>query len=192
MSESETLQNKPDQESDSLNVLGVIRRLEVGPVRLDRNRVTAPYRVSQRGKTDAMELVYRFEEDVFRPEEKDAVNLAGMLSVQVALNYGLFCDEIVFRGEFDRDDRKFIKAMASSTAREIFVKKFLEPNPFLLGPVTDLPPARQPNYLRAKLLFPDESRTSFHGQGNKERKGPAGTGTGQGMRYFRVAARTAS
>jgi creatinine amidohydrolase/Fe(II)-dependent formamide hydrolase-like protein len=141
---------------DPLDILRVIRRLEVGPVRLDQNRITAPYIVSQNGKTDTIELVYRFEEDVFVSDDGDSINLAGMLSAQVALNYGLFCDEIIFHGPFDRDDQRFIKEMAANTAREIFVKKFLEPNPFLLEQVASLPPARRERYLRARLLFPDE------------------------------------
>jgi hypothetical protein len=149
---------KVDAGRDPLDVLRVIPRLEVGPVRLDGNRVTAPYMVSQNGKTDTMELVYRFEENVFVPDDGDAINLAGMLSAQVALNYGLFCDEIIFHGRFDRDDRRFIRKMAANTAREIFVKKFLEPNPFLLEQAATLPPARRESYLRARLLFPDQER----------------------------------
>ncbi len=146
----------PNAGRDPLDVLRVIARLEVGPVRLDRNRVTAPYMVSQNGKTDTMELVYRFEENVFVPDDGHSMNLAGMLSAQVALNYGLFCDEILFHGRFDRDDQRFIREMAANTAREIFVKKFLEPNPFLLKQVATLPPVRHESYLRARLLFPDE------------------------------------
>jgi len=141
---------------DPLDILKVIRRLEVGPVRLGPNRVTAPYMVSHNGKTDTMELAYRFEENVFVPDDGHAINLAGMVCAQVALNYGLFCDEIVFHGRFDRDDRRFIREMATNTTREIFVKKFLEPNPFLLEQVATLPTARRESYLRARLLFPDE------------------------------------
>jgi creatinine amidohydrolase/Fe(II)-dependent formamide hydrolase-like protein len=126
--------------------------------------------VTQDGRTDTIELVYRFEENVFVPDDSPSMNLAGMLSVQVALNYGLFCDEIVFYGPFDRDDRRFIKEMAANTAREIFVKKFLEPNPFLLEQVNHLPPIPRESYLQARLLFPDErgpatKRVQSHGTG---------------------------
>ena len=156
MSKAKVKNDMPNTGGDPLDILRVIRRLEVGPVRLDRNRVTAPYIVSQNGKTDTIELVYRFEENVFVPDDGHSMNLAGMLSAQVALNYGLFCDEILFHGPFDRDDQRFIKEMATNTAREIFVKKFLEPNPFFLEQVTSLPPTRRESYLRARLLFPDE------------------------------------
>ncbi len=78
-----------------------------------------------------------------------------MIAAQVALNYGLFCDEIVFHGPFDHHDRRFIESMAANTAREIYVKKFLQPNPFLRGPAASLPVVKQKSYLRARLVFPD-------------------------------------
>ncbi len=45
--------------------------------------------------------------------------------------------------------------MTRNTAREIFVKKFLEPNPFLKDAVRALPAVRKDNYARARLVFPD-------------------------------------
>jgi hypothetical protein len=74
---------------DRLNVLGVIRRLEVGPVRLKPRVMTAPYRVTQDGEVHENELIYRFEEDVFLPDEPASLNLASMMAAQVALNYFL-------------------------------------------------------------------------------------------------------
>ena len=144
-----------DLEDDPLRELEVIQRLEVGPVRLERRRITAPYRVIGNDVDDTIDLTYRFEEDVFIPDESVSINLGNMISAQVALNYGLFCKEIVFRGQFDTHDRRFIQDMAKNTAREIFVKKFLEPNPFLIGTVTELPPKKLRTYLRAKISFPD-------------------------------------
>jgi creatinine amidohydrolase/Fe(II)-dependent formamide hydrolase-like protein len=119
--------------------------------------------VTQDGKVDSIDLLYHFEEDVFIPEEPDSQNLASMLCVQAALNYGLFCDEIVFRGSFDGYDKEFIEEMARNTAREIFVKKFLEHNPFIMGPWAKLPPVKQKSYLRARLIFEDE-KTMTPGQ----------------------------
>jgi creatinine amidohydrolase/Fe(II)-dependent formamide hydrolase-like protein len=138
---------------DPLRPLRAIGRLAVGPIRLERNRLVAPYQVTQDDKTDATDLIYRFEEDVFVPGEAGSQNLASMIAVQVALNYGLFCDVMAFHGFFDRYDRRFIEEMARNTAREIFVKKFLEPNPFLYGPASELPPVKLDNYLRAEILF---------------------------------------
>ena len=151
---TEPTENPVTRSADNpLQGLGVIQRLEVGPVRLEKRRATANYRIFQNGRTDSAELIYKFEEDVFVPDEPASHNLASMLSIQVALNYGLFCDEIAFLGRFDKHDRKFIQQMARHTAREIFVKKFLEHNPFIDGPAGSLSPVKRNDYLRARLLF---------------------------------------
>jgi len=142
-------------EADPLKILSAIRRLEVGPVALEPRKLSVPYRVVRGGARDETDLVYRFEEDVFDPGDPASVNLAGMMGAQVALNYGLFCEEIVFRGPFDSHDRRFLEEMAQNTAREIFVKKLLEPNPFLVGDAARLGPQKRASYLRAKLRFPD-------------------------------------
>ena len=47
-----------------------------------------------------------------------------------------------------------------STAREIYVKKFLEPNPFITGEAARLPVVKEKNYLRAKLHFEDGAGVS--------------------------------
>jgi hypothetical protein len=45
--------------------------------------------------------------------------------------------------------------MAENTAGEIYVNKFLGPNPFLRGEAARLPVIRQRRYLQATLSFPD-------------------------------------
>jgi creatinine amidohydrolase/Fe(II)-dependent formamide hydrolase-like protein len=160
-----------DGEKDVLAGLGVIERLEVGPVRVFPNRVVAPYRVIQNGRMDSMEVIFRFEEDVFTPDEPDSFNLAGMMSAQVAINYGLFCDEIVFHGWFDSHDQRFVRDMARNTAREIYVKKFLEPNPFLLKSFAVLPVVRRESYLRSRVRFED-GRPLFSSEGEKNQGRP--------------------
>lgn len=142
-----------DSKDDPLSMLNVIERLEIGPVELEPRRVIAPYRVTKNGETHTINLLYRFEEDVFSLEEPASFNLASMLAAQVSLNYGLFCNEMAFHGWFDGYDKRFIEEMAQNTAREIFVKKFLEHNPFLHGSVTQLPLVKLENYLRARITF---------------------------------------
>jgi len=137
------------------NDLCVLDRLEVGPVRLEPKRLTAPYRVVAKGREDATELIYRFEEEVFDPHDPSSQNLAAMLAAQVAVNYGLFSRTLVFRGPYDDVDRRFIAEMSENTAREIFVKKFLEPNPFLVGELDLKPPSGGEGFLRANLEFAD-------------------------------------
>ncbi len=140
---------------DLLSALQVFDRLEMGPVKLESKRLMAPYRLFWNGREDRTELIYSYEETVFDPLEPESQNLAGMIAAQVALNYGLFCRNIVFHGTFDELDRRFIQDMAENTAREIYVKKFIEPNPFLTGAITQIPAKKMQKYLRAKLEFPE-------------------------------------
>lgn len=141
------------REKDPLEVLKVISKLEVGPVRIQEHRLIAPYTVTQNSKKATFELIYHYEEKVLAPDEPASRNLADMIAVQVALNYGLFCQEIVFHGSFDSIDRKFIQEMMANTSREIYVKKFLEPNPFLLGEAARLPTIKKVNHTHAKITY---------------------------------------
>ena len=138
-----------------LSVLQVFDSLEVGPVKLEPQKLTMPYKLFSNGQEDTTELVYSYEEDVFDKDDIATQNLASMIGAQVALNYGLFCRRIIFRGTFDDTDRRYINDMAENTAREIYVKKFLESNPFLTGGAGDLPVIKKQHYLAARLEFPD-------------------------------------
>ncbi|MCF8062035.1 MAG: creatininase family protein [Deltaproteobacteria bacterium] len=151
------------ESTDILSPLRAFRSLIVGPVVLEGRRVRTPYRVlGLDGTGEETELVYRWEEEVFPPGEPGSRNLASLLSAQVALNYGLFCDEIRFRGPYDSADRRFLEGAAGNTAREIYVNKFLRPNPFLTGPAADLPVVRKKSYLRARLVFePGEAEAAI-------------------------------
>jgi hypothetical protein len=142
---------------DPLDILKVIDRLEVGSAKLERKRLAAPYKVTQNNQEYTKVLVYSYEEDVFDPAEMESQNLADMIAAQVALNYGLFCRTIVFRGMYDESDQRFIREMAENTAREIYVKKFLEPNPFLIGEVKNLPVLKKERYSNAELVFLNKS-----------------------------------
>ena len=72
---------------DSLAFLGVWDSLEVGPVRLETRRFVTPYTVVRGSQRESIDLVYRYEEDVFEPRDPGAMNLAAMIGAQVALNY---------------------------------------------------------------------------------------------------------
>jgi hypothetical protein len=150
------LQNVPDCE-DMLSRLMVFDKLEVGPVKVEPRRLLAPYRLHHNGTEHHNRLIYSFDEDVFDPFEAESLNLAGMMAVQVALNYGLFCRTMVFHGLFDALDRRFLLRMAENTAREIYVKKFLEPNPFLIGAAKHLPMVKLSKYLQAQIQFPQSA-----------------------------------
>ena len=151
-----------DNTSKDMKILKVISTLEVGPVRIERSRLSAPYKIINRDGSDSFELIYRFEEDVFTPDDSSSINLGSMIAAQVAINYGLFCESIIFKGHYDRHDINFIKMMMENSAREIYVKKFLEPNPFILGTASQLKPVKKKRYLNASLMFPnvEENRIS--------------------------------
>ena len=142
------------REAEVLERLLVIDRLEVGPVELKPDGLRMPYRVHAAGGVDETVLSYRWEEKVFDPDAPADLQLASLVGVQVALNYGLFCRELVLHGPFDEADRAWLVDMAENTAREIYVNKLLAPNPFIRG-LGELPAERRERFLQARLLFPD-------------------------------------
>jgi len=144
-----------NEDADALLKLVVFDELHIGPVVLSGKKLTAPYSLRYADKEDQIDLIYSYEEEVFQPDDSVSQNLASMIAAQVALNYGLFCKKIVFHGVYDNIDQRFLRDMAENTAREIYVKKFLEPNPFLMGEVSDLPVIKQKKYSAAELVFPD-------------------------------------
>jgi creatinine amidohydrolase/Fe(II)-dependent formamide hydrolase-like protein len=138
---------------NSLENLKVISKLEIGPVHLERDRLAAPYSVYTKNKVDRTTLIYKYEEKVFERDNPGDQNLANLIAVQVALNYGLFCNDIIFNGIFDRQDKRFIMEMMENTSREIYVKKFLEDNPFLVKEAKNLPDKPYHKFTNASLHF---------------------------------------
>ena len=128
-----------EENKNNLEKLVVFDRLEVGPIKIEKKRIVAPYTIFKKDFSDYIELIYSYEEDVFDPEDDSHLNLASMIAAQVAINYGLFCKKITFNGLYDNTDQNVIKDWMENTAREIYVKKFLEPNPFLIGDAVNLP-----------------------------------------------------
>ena len=138
-----------------MKALQVLDRLEVGPVNLEPDRLVAAYSVTRGRETEVTELAYKYPEPVFDPDEPASQNLAAVAAAQVALNYGLFCRELAFRGPYDRQDRRFITEMTRHTAREIYVNKLLQQNPFLVPGALDLPAGRPDDFLLAQVHFDD-------------------------------------
>ena len=129
-------------------------------MRVEPRRLLCPYTVVRDGRAESFRLIYRYEEPVFRPGDPDSLALASMIAAQVALNYGLFCRTLRFRGNYERRDRGFLSAMAENTAQEIFVNKLLRPNRFLIGPARGLQDARfqaPERFCPARLVFDDRA-----------------------------------
>ena len=76
-----------------------------------------------------------------------------MILSQVAINYGLFCKEIIFDGLYDDTDKRFILDMIENTSREIFVNKFLYPNEYIKAPYNQLKAEKHNRYSAAKVSF---------------------------------------
>jgi creatinine amidohydrolase/Fe(II)-dependent formamide hydrolase-like protein len=135
--------------------LQVIDRLEVGPIKIEPRRLSAPYTIINGKTRDSIELVYSYEEDIFTGNDQAEMNLASMILAQVAFNYGIFCKVIAFNGVFSSIDRKFIADMTENTSREIYVKKLLEPNPYMGKDWSGLTAEKRKTYTQATLEFPD-------------------------------------
>lgn len=141
-------------ESPNIRSLLVFKSLRIYAPQIEAKRVKASYEVTHlNGEIATNELIYSYSEKVFEPESVKSINLASMMLCQVALNYGLFCKEIVFEGLFDDTDKRFILDMLENTSREIYVNKFLLPNEFLINPYNKLQPEKLKTYTAAVVSF---------------------------------------
>ncbi len=134
--------------------LAVFDTLRVHRICLKTNEVRATYSLLKTdGELLEMDLIYSYPETFFDKKKSTDVNLASMMTVQVAINYGLFCKKMVFDGLFDMTDKQFITDMIENTAREIYVNKFLFPNEFLVSPFDKMDATPQKKYTNAEIIF---------------------------------------
>lgn len=137
----------------------VLRKLTVCNIRVEPKKIRAEYVVEQfSGNKAQYELIYSYSRPYFHHQCPEDVNLASMMAVQVALNYGLFCQSIEFDGLFDTTDKAFLKKMLENTSREILTNKLLIDNEFILPDYKPLSVPQQKVYTQAKLVF---SNTRF-------------------------------
>jgi creatinine amidohydrolase/Fe(II)-dependent formamide hydrolase-like protein len=150
-------ENSVKAQTEPFPTLLVFDQLDIGPIKLEKNRLVAPYTLTIDGVSDSIDFIYKFDEHVFTPDEAESLNLASMMAAQVALNYGLFCRRIVFHGLYNQEDKKFIHSMMDNTSREIYVKKFLEDNPFILRDKVETPIQKLKKYTQATIQFVDHA-----------------------------------
>ncbi len=132
----------------------VIKKLSVTDISIEPKKVKAIYLVEKfSGETDFYEHSYTYEHPYFDKNSYDDVNLASMMLAQVAMNYGLFCEELVFDGLYDKADQQFIREMTENTSREILTNKLLIKNEFLKPPFDTLKPEKREKYTQAKITF---------------------------------------
>ncbi len=142
------------EKTKTLRDFVVLDQLQVGPVLVEPKRIKVPYQVTKlNGELVCNELIYSYQENVFDPKQPDSLNLASMMAAQVALNYGLFCQSIVFDGLFDEVDERFLLDMMENTSREIFVNKLLQPNEFLVPEYAAVKAEKHKRYTAANVQF---------------------------------------
>lgn len=160
------------KEGIGLREFVTFRQLKAGPVVLEAKRVKVPYALTMHdGSTVSNELIYTYSEKVFDKNRQEDVNLASMMGVQVAMNYGLFCEEMVFDGIFDDADQRFILDMVENTAREIYVNKLLTPNEFLKPGFEKVKVEKFKRYTAAKIFF---TNTDFKAEEDTWNLSPTG------------------
>ena len=137
-----------------IRALVVHSKLSVHQLIVEKKRVKATYTITKSdGSEWSNELIYSYEQAFFDPRSAADVNLASMMAVQVALNYGLFFETIVFDGLFDKTDQRFLLDMLENTSREIYVNKFLMPNEFIKAPYNQLEARQEKQYTAARVQF---------------------------------------
>ncbi len=138
--------------------LVVFPKLLVHELTVEPRRVKATYTIVKKdGEEISNHLIYSYNAPYFDRKNAEDVNLASLMVAQVALNYGLFFEEIVFDGLFDEADRRFLTDMMENTSREILVMKFYGKNEFLLPPYDKLPLENLSRYTAASLIFKGDS-----------------------------------
>ena len=136
-----------------MDSLKVFKCLKVGPVIIEPKRVKSRYEITLAdNKVIWNELIYSYQKSVFDTSAR-SVNLASMMLSQVAINYGLFCKEIIFDGLYDDTDKRFILDMIENTSREIFVNKFLFPNEYIKAQYNQIKVEKHNRYTAAKVSF---------------------------------------
>lgn len=136
-----------------IHSLNVFHRLKVGPAMIEPNRVRARYELTLNNDQFAWnELIYSYRDNVFDGSAR-SINLASMMLSQVAINYGLFCKEIIFDGVFDDTDKRFILDMLENTSREIYVNKFLFQNEYIKTLYNQIKAEKHQRYTAAKVSF---------------------------------------
>lgn len=144
--------------SIQLSDFQVFNSLRVHDIIVEPKRMKATYTVTDKqGEALSNVLIYAYPEAVFDPNKWEDRNLASVMAVQVALNYGLFCQEMIFEGAYDEKDQSFLKAALENTSREIYVNKLLAENEFLKPAFRDLQAEKKKKYTAATLSFTGES-----------------------------------
>jgi len=171
--------------SVSLDDFVVFDCLRIHKLSVQSRQVKATYTLDKKdGTSVSNELIYSYNEAVFKPANWKDTNTASMMVAQVAMNYGIFCKRILFEGLYDSADQRLIIDMTENTSREIYVHKLLQPTEFLIAPYNQLSVEKKKRYTTAKIEFntsayshltksksydePDENKYAILSSGGKD------------------------
>lgn len=136
----------------------VLKSLRVCDIEVTPQRVSAKYEiVHPNGNVVAKKLYYTYSSPLFDKRNIEDLNLASMMVAQVAMNYGLFCSELIFEGHFDSSDQEFIRRMVENTSKEILTNKLLTDNPFITEAYRGMKAEKNDRYTQAEIVFPRKS-----------------------------------
>ena len=134
----------------------VFKSLRVFNIDIKPKRVKATYElIHNDGSVASNVLFYTYNLPLFNKKSTEDLNLASMMLAQVAMNYGLFCKELIFEGQYEIADQDFIRKMTENTSREILTNKLLIDNPFLVPPYDQLSAPSEKHYTQANVIFPN-------------------------------------
>ncbi|WP_222984970.1 hypothetical protein [Flagellimonas meishanensis] len=134
--------------------LVVFETLKVHQLAVEPKKVKAKYSLTLKdGSVVSNELIYSYNNPYFNTKAAEDINMASLIVVQVAMNYGLFCKTLTFDGLYDETDKRFILDMIENTSKEIVVNKFLFKNEFLKPPFDALHIEKQERYTNAEVVF---------------------------------------
>ncbi|MCB0662695.1 MAG: hypothetical protein KDC24_08145 [Saprospiraceae bacterium] len=139
----------------------VLKHIKVCDLKIQSKQVSATYEIQHfNGEKEQTRLIYSYQEKLFDKKSLTDWNLASMMVAQVAFNYGLFCEELIFEGYFEEADKSFIQKMTENTSREIITNKLLVENEFLTPAFKHLSVEPKQHYTQAKIIFESVSNAS--------------------------------
>ena len=134
------------------------RKITISAPVIEKKKISSKYILEKTdGSTSENELIYSYEYEVFDPSSYLDINLASIILAQLAVNYGLFSEEIHFMGVFEDTDKRFIKDMIENTSREIYINKILWDNPFFQAEFKNTELEKKKKYTHANLIFSNTS-----------------------------------
>ncbi len=68
-----------DGSQDQLEKFVVFDKFEIGPIKIEKKKISALYTIYKKDFTDSIDLIYSYEEEVFDPKDEADLNLASMI-----------------------------------------------------------------------------------------------------------------